>query len=346
MTTFDSHPKSAYWSSRNSIKPCEVRLNSHKKFWFKCDKCQHEFESSLLNINQGNSWCPYCYNKKICGSCEKCYNLSFASHEKSKYWSSKNTIQPNEVLKGSEKKYYFECNKCDHEIFMSLKKISSYGHWCSYCSHQKLCDINECNMCFNNSFASVERSKFMNDKSIDPRRIFKRTNKKFDFDCDVCNKTFTCQLSDITRGVWCSFCVNKTELILYNKLKEKYDSMERQFKVNWCKNKTYLPYDFVIKDKNIIIELDGKQHFQQIGNWPTPEETQKIDLYKMKCANDNGFSVIRILQKDVYFNKYNWFYELVENIEKLTKETKVQNIYMCKKDEYKDFEKSHLKFMV
>jgi hypothetical protein len=57
----------------------------------------------------------------------------------------------------------------------------------------------------------------------------------------------------------------------------------------------------------------------------------------MKCANDNGFSIIRILQKDVYKNKYDWLIELVSNIEKITNENEVQNIYMCKNNEYKDF---------
>jgi len=49
----------------------------------------------------------------------------------------------------------------------------------------------------------------------------------------------------------------------------------------------------------------------------------------MKCANDNGFSVIRILQKDVYCNKYDWQDELMKNIEMLKDDT-VINIYMCK----------------
>ena len=34
MTTFDSHQKSKYWSDKNTIKPNEIALNSHKKFWF------------------------------------------------------------------------------------------------------------------------------------------------------------------------------------------------------------------------------------------------------------------------------------------------------------------------
>ena len=55
---------------------------------------------------------------------------------------------------------------------MNLKQISSQGHWCSYCSHQKLCYDTDCEMCFNNSFSSVERSNQLNDKLINPRMLF------------------------------------------------------------------------------------------------------------------------------------------------------------------------------
>ena len=54
----------------------------------------------------------------------------------------------------------------------------------------------------------------------------------------------------------------------------------------------------------------------------------------MSKANDNGYSVIRILQEDVYHDKYNWLVELKENIEKIIIEKKIQNIYICKKNEY------------
>lgn len=241
-------------------------------------------------------------------------------------------------MKGSEKKYYFNCDKCNHELLISLKKISSQGRWCPYCSHQKLCDNKECEMCWNNSFASVERSKYLHDKTIDARTLFKSTNKVYKFDCNVCGKVFPCQLSGITKGVWCSFCVNKTEKILFDILVEKYNSLRRQYKVDWCKNIKHLPFDFVIEEWKIIIELDGKQHFEQIGNWQSPEKTQEIDKFKMRCANDNGFSIIRILQKDVYCNKYDWLNELITNIEKITNDNSVQNIYMCKNNEYKDFD--------
>ena len=341
---FSQHPRAIFWSERNLIKPNEVALNSHKKFWFDCE-CGHTFESSLLNINKGNNWCGFCSYppKKLCinNDCKMCFNNSFASHEKSIYWSKNNELTPRQLFKNADRrKFKFNC-ECGHKLEMVLKQISSQGHWCSYCSHQKLCDNEDCKMCFDNYFASVERSKYLNDKNINPRTLFKSTNKLFGFECDLCNKVFKSQLSGVTKGVWCSFCVNKTEQILFNKLKEIYITLERQYRVEWCKNlksNRFLPFDFVLEERKIIIELDGKQHFEQIGNWLSPAETRKNDLYKMNYANENGYSIIRILQKDVYKNKYDWLNELILNIEKITNENRVQNIYMCKNNEYKDFD--------
>jgi very-short-patch-repair endonuclease len=339
-TNFASHPKSKYWSSKNEGNPENYALNSHKKFWFDCDKCGHEFINDLNHINTSNRWCPYCSHQKLCDNdkCNFCFENSFASHPKSIYWSNKNILYPRQLFKSTPKeKYIFDCDKCYHSFEISLNKISSLDRWCSYCSNTKLCKNEDCQLCWNNSFASVERSKFLNDKTINQRFIFKSTHKKFNFDCDKCDNNFNMRICMVTNGNWCSSCLNKTEEKLYIELK-KYYNVKRQFKPNWCKNpKTnkFLPFDFILQDLNIIVEQDGPQHFKQIGKWQTPELTKINDIYKMKCANENGYSIIRILQKDIWHDRYDWLQELLENINKIVSEKRVQNIYMCKKDEYK-----------
>ena len=57
----------------------------------------------------------------------------------------------------------------------------------------------------------------------------------------------------------------------------------------------------------------------------------------MKCAYENGYSVIRLLQEDVFYDSYDWLTELKANIEKIKKENQIQNIYMCKNNEYDIF---------
>jgi len=88
------------------------------------------------------------------------------------YWSNENQLTPRQLFKGADrKKYIFNC-VCGHKLEIVVKNITSQGHWCSYCSHQKLCENINCNMCFNMSFASVERSKYLHDKTINPRMLF------------------------------------------------------------------------------------------------------------------------------------------------------------------------------
>ena len=140
--------------------------------------------------------------------------------------------------------------------------------------------------------------------------------------CKTCNNEFSQSANNHLRGKGCPFCKNKTESIFIETLKILYPKIEYQFKKDWCKSKRPLPFDFLLEQLNIIIELDGRQHFRQVLNWESPEEQNKRDLYKMKCANQNGYSMIRILQEDVFYNKYDWLTELKESIEKIKNDKK------------------------
>jgi very-short-patch-repair endonuclease/DNA-directed RNA polymerase subunit RPC12/RpoP len=341
--SFDKNPKSKYWSSKNLLLPYEVALSSHKKFWFNCD-CGHQFEISLKNITLNNNWCSYCANKRLCNdsTCEKCYFKSFACVDYSKFWSKTNQEIPRNLFKTSQKKGWFDC-ECGHTFEQNLSHIAR-GNRCPYCSKpaKKLCNSLECKLCFNKSFASIEKSKYFDfekNKNVKPRDLFKNSAKKFWFNCNKCSNIFENRISHITSGVWCSKCKYKTEDIMYSYLISYYPSIISQKKFDWCKNIKHLPFDFVIEDIRIIIELDGVAHFIQVAKWKPPEHNRKRDLYKMQCANKNGYSIIRILQEDVFHNRFDWNNEINIAIKKILDDNKVQNIYICKKDEYKDFDK-------
>ena len=336
--SFASQDKSTYWSDKNEELPRNIFKSSGKKCYFNCNKCSHtNFLIRIADITTNGNWCSFCSNQKLCEEigCVECFEKSFASQDKSKYWSDKNKVFPRNVFKLCRKKYLFNCDKCEHCFEQYLNHVNN-GVWCPFCAHKQICYDENCNDCFNKSYAShIDISKWSKKNKDNPRSIFKICYKEFIFDCDKCEKDYKKYLSNNTG---CPYCVNKTELILFNKLKEIYPILKRQYKVNWCKNIKYLPFDFVIEDIKIIVELDGKQHFEQVAKWKTPEHTRNRDLYKMKCANENGFSIIRILQDDVFKDKYDWLTELCDNIAKITNENRVQNIYMCKNNEYKDFD--------
>jgi very-short-patch-repair endonuclease len=344
--SFASHEKAKYWSNKNEQAPRQIVQGSGIKFWFNCDKCSHNFEKTLNDITgEKEGWCPYCANKKMCDDeeCKDCFNKSFASHEKVKYWSKKNTANPRQVFQGDSNRYWFNCDKCNHDFDIILYNVKS-GYWCPYCSNSKLCSNTNCKECYDKCLLShdiMRLWKWSKKNKEDPRQIFKYCNNKYWFECNLCINEFERSPSTISgkqHNVVCSICRYKTELKMYEFLKQSFPLIIKEFKQEWCKNEThYLPFDFCIHENKIIIELDGSQHFRQIKGWKPIEHVINRDKYKENCANENGYRMIRLLQEDVFNDKYDWKTELIKNIEKIKTDNIIQNIYMYKNNEYENF---------
>lgn len=342
--SFAKHEKSKFWSKKNTFEPHQVSLKCNEKFYFDCYECNHTFEASLSNVSSGK-WCSFCNGDKLCenNNCKYCFDKSFASNPISKYWSPKNSVIPRQLNLKSNKKYWFTCSDCNHVFERKLCKINeNVNHHCPYCiiPSKLLCDDNNCQTCFYKSFSSHEKAKYWSNKNkITPRSVFKNSNTKYLFYCNKCNGDFENTLNHISgRNDWCPNCKNKTEQKIYMALQANYN-IQIQFKTQWCKNKRCLPFDFCVTDYKIIIELDGRQHFEQVSNWSSPEEQLINDLYKENCANKNGYSTIRLLQEEVFYDKYDWLFELQQNIEKIKNDGIIQNIYICKNNEYINFSK-------
>jgi hypothetical protein len=208
--SFASHEKSKYWSPKNEVSPDKISFKSSKKFYFICE-CKHMFYSNLRNIAVLNSWCPYCSipSKKLCDdeNCKSCFDKSFASHEKSKYWSVKNETTPRQVFRNSENKYIFYCNICNHDFISYPGSFVGKNTGCVYCTNSKLCDNVNCKSCFDKSFASHEKSKYWSVKNeTTPRQVFRNSHKKYFFTCNICNHEFDLALNSYSKNNDCPFC--------------------------------------------------------------------------------------------------------------------------------------------
>lgn len=327
--SFASHPKAKYWSDKNNKNPYMVALNCHTKYLFDCPTCPHSFPAAPHTVNGSNCWCPYCANRSVCGEkgCEFCLKKSFASHPKAKYWSNKNKLKPYQVSRCSNKKFLFDCPTCPHLFPCKLGNISCNGRWCPYCAipNKKLCGNSECKFCFNKSIASHEKANCWSDENkLKQYEVALNSNKKFLWSCDNCGKPFLKRCADVNRGGWCPYCTNTTEIKLLKWLLKQYwiKKVKHQYKPKWCsteycciikgdyKTKRYqYSYDFFVtfqNGKQLIIELDGRQHFEQVSNWKTPLHNQIRDKYKEIKARQHKLKVIRILQEDVWYDRNDW----------------------------------------
>lgn len=341
--SFASHPKCVFWSTKNKLSVRNVFRNSNKSYWFHCKECDHTFETVLSRFIKMINNCLYCAipSQILCvdDKCKTCFEKSFASHPKSIYWSERNESKPRENFKGSHKKYWFNCNKCNHCFEQSLEKILNQNSWCPYCcsAPKTLCDNEDCKVCFEKSFSSHPKSIFWSDKNdLKPRQVFKNSDKVIIFKCNICYNEFQVVLEQVSlRNCWCQHCCHKTELKLFEWLEEKYPNTKRQMKFEWSKtDKSYRRYDFYIEELKLLIELDGRQHFIQVSDWKSPEETSVNDDAKNMLALTNGYNILRICQESVWYDREDWIGQLENYLKTVScddnKLIKIGSVYLNK----------------
>lgn len=323
--SFSKHPKSLFWSKENPKPPEEFYNSSNKKALFDCDVCGHMFLQVINKVSREKNpnWCGYCGKRQLCPNdkeCLWCFEHSFASHERAKFWSEKNLpITPRDVKCGTHDYYWFKCGDCNHDFEARMDHVTDKKEpsWCNFCGGNELCKDENCLWCFEHSFASHEKAKFWSKiNTIAARQVRRCSLEKYLFECGDCKKDFSVRLNLATKGSWCPKCRYKTEKKVLKFLEEHFSSVFYQLRVNWCRSEKtgkFLPFDFCIG--KTIIELDGPQHFRQVSNWQPPEITQASDRYKEEKAKENGYRVVRLVQEDIWKDSFDWKGFLMKELE-------------------------------
>jgi very-short-patch-repair endonuclease len=226
----------------------------------------------------------------------------------SNIWSSKNILNPKEVAISSIKNYWFKCEVCPHDYEQRPGNKTNLGRGCPYCSKKKICGLLGCNFCLPRS-CYIYRDIWSVCNKLRPEEVFISSGKKFYFDCNICCCIYEQSPNKKTNGHRCPTCVNKTEKLVADFLKNFFILFISQFKLNSNKR-----YDFCFSEYKLILEVDGRQHFEQVSTWGCPKVTLQNDIQKMKVALENGYSVLRIYQPDIFNETIDWRQIILDNL--------------------------------
>ena len=297
-----------------------------------CLVCSRDFPQPPDSHLQGQG-CPTCAYTEVANikkkkAADEFVEKATAIHGEGRY------AYVNVEYKDSVTKVSITCLICSRD-FPQTPPNHLYGYGCPTCAVRKVANIKK-------KKAADEFTKKATAIHGEGRYAYSnveyQTNRiKVNITCLLCSRDFPQSPNKHLNGRGCPICRNKTEKKIHEHLINYYPELEREFKMNWCKNletNRYYPFDFCIEEKRLIIELDGGHHFKDIKCWKSLlVEQHERDLFKHTKANDNGFRVIRLIQEDVWSDKYDWLTELLKNIEDDTK----QNVFMCKNGEYDFF---------
>lgn len=176
---------------------------------------------------------------------------------------------------------------------------------CPYCVNFALCENDKCKPCYERSFAFHASSKnwdYERNGDIVPRQVPLKGGINYWLKCSVCQNSYQTTLQK--GGSRCPDCFYyKSERLVSDFLSEIGLNFIPQMKFAWSGKSSF---DFYLPETQILIEVDGAQHFRQIKNWTSPQIQQERDVKKMQLAIENGFMVVRICEGDMHKASFDW----------------------------------------
>lgn len=297
--------------------PSKMLASDHTKVWWVCPKkcslgCEHEYEASIYSRCSLNSGCPICAGQKA--GCEH-NSIKHTHPDLAKSWHpTKNLpVQLAEVMAGSSSKRWWLCDKicpkgCPHEWAATVSsRTRPNGCGCPHCSRKGkgVYDCVHARIPFTHPWLVTEWDTALNGE-MKPEDFKSGSNQIVHWKCAL-GHTWSVKIKSRTSFITgCPVCVCKTEQLVHEWILRWFPSVIREFTLEGCINILPLPFDFCIPEVKTIIEIDGRQHFAQVHNWVTPEDTLERDVFKMNKAYDAGYRVIRVFQEDVYAGRDSW----------------------------------------
>jgi hypothetical protein len=293
--------------------PANTTRGQHVKIWILmpckhegCD-CPHEYETCPSNIFRKDgtiAGCGHCCTapKHQC----KHKMIAHTHPEIAAQWhpTKNGALTPKEFSHGSNVDIWWLCPiKCEHGCLHEWRtsinmRCGGQECGCPFCVHQKVC--------IHNSIVTTESQiaaewDYKKNIELDPTTIARSSNRKAYFLCPSGHSYCSIVGNRCLHGYGCPACKHKTQKFIYEFLKSRYPDTDPEFKLEETGLRRF---DFCIPSLRIIIEVDGPQHFMQVMNWQSADDTRAIDIYKTRAALAAGFNVIRISQKDVHSSSF------------------------------------------
>jgi len=211
-----------------------------------------------------------------------------------KKWNNKYIYYINEEdYKNNNSYINVECP--EHGTFNIMIK-NHYHNGCSSCSKNKKFTRDQVLEKLNNTYPQYEYILLESYGLKD--YVLVKCDKHGDFKQKIGN------VLNLKRG-----CVNcrksKGENNILKYLTDNNIEFEREKMFENCRNKRKLRFDFYIPSNNLLIEFDGKQHFEPIerfGGQKYFEETKENDNIKNEFCIENNINLCRITFKDKDIN--------------------------------------------
>ncbi|WP_235679992.1 zinc-ribbon domain-containing protein [Mycobacteroides abscessus] len=198
----DVNPKvAAEWHPilNGELRPTQVRPNSNRKLWWQCPKCGHTWRTTAATRNYGRG-CPACAGRAVTAS----NNLAVLFPEVAAQWhpTLNNDLRPNQVVAGSDKKPWWNCQTCGH-AWQATVDSRTRGSGCPACAGHVVTASNNLAVLFP-EVAAQWHPTLNND--LRPNQVVAGTSRLLWWLCPACAHEWQAPPAARVRGNGCAKC--------------------------------------------------------------------------------------------------------------------------------------------
>lgn len=275
-----------YISDEGDVLESNKYIDFDSPIEIKCHKCNDIYKTTF-NIYSKGVRCSLCniYKKKTTKDMEELVK------------SDGDILIDNKIeYKNCKTKFKVQCHLCKNE-YDTTYTYYKQGHRCIKCGHQKKA----------NDLKHSQENVASYIKECGDTLLSEYVNMaaKLNIKCGKCNCDYTTSFQSYKiNGTRCPcfYTISKGEQIIEKYLIKHKINYIAQESFDDCKNIKKLKFDFYLPDLQILIEFDGKIHFEGVeylGGQNSFEHRFKSDSIKNEYCKNNQKYLFRIAYTDI-----------------------------------------------
>lgn len=234
--------------------------------------------------------------KRVVVGCQHCYGRGDSAEEVvQKMFEANPDMELLEPYQSKTKRTWMLCKKHNVKTHTTVYDVIK-GRGCYKCGLEKLSQKGKLSL---DEYNTRLQNKFPNVKITSG---YDCLTENANFYCDICKCTFTDMAEYILlRGCRTCNCTTMEYEVsqILSALSIKYIP---QYSFEDCRDIKKLPFDFYLSDYNILIEVDGEQHYRPVNFGGISDDvasknfetTQKHDEIKNKYCYEHKINLLRI----------------------------------------------------
>ena len=289
-TTHPEIAKDWHPTKNGLLQPSDVIAGTHKRVWWKCSLCGHEWKTTPNSRVDGKK-CPKCAKRNAMRERRKILVQNKGSLAQTNpilldEWDrSKNgLLNPEEITIGYNGTVWWK-GKCGHTWPASIRDRNK-GIGCPYCSNKKLLvGYND----LETKRPDIAKEWNYSKNILKPSDVISGSDKSVWWKCQICGNEWEAKIVSRIRGAGCPKCAfekstSYPEQAIYYYLKKLYPDAINRYLQEGNELDVYIPSVF------IGIEYDGEYYHSDKKRYI---EERKTDYYEKQ-----GINIIRIKESD------------------------------------------------